>query len=221
MKKKKSVLIVKDNGDCEGIIKTGFTFNSDEVLKKAFKIKSIEGQLTYLVDCWLLAQKQAKQCVWKVLDDLSDCGGSYGIDEALKNEKEKLDWELSLFKGDILPHIEARRKILKIPKEKGLDKRIDELQTNVIKSKMAGIKPIRWTGKDTQLIYLTEQLRLNGFLQQATDTTKIIKDHFVDENGKEFKNIPQKWRNVKNNKNNKCRNANLIDTIVEETKKKK
>lgn len=204
MNKKKDVLVVKDNENCEGIIKTGFTFNDDEVLKKVSEFESVELQLAYLSDCFLMAQKQLQEFENKFWEKYSDdpvyINSNAGVDE-YRNSKKLISWQFAEFSAGILPHIEVRRKILKIPKEKGSDKKIEELQDILIKSKMREKKPIQWTGTKEQLAKAIDTLVLKNCIPEDRKYQSFA-EHFQWYNKKteKFENITNKELGVLSNR---------------------
>jgi len=59
------------------------------------------------------------------------------------------------------------------------------------------IEPIVWTGDNVLLGYLIQWLKDEGFIKKKSARDTLIKNHFVDENGKPIENIKQGLSNTK------------------------
>lgn len=82
--------------------------------------------------------------------------------------------------------------------------------------------PIMWMGKPGQLIYLLELLRNNSeFLPASINVHSTIRNHFINSDGKPFKQLAQVKQNYQNNKTEKPTNAGKIDSIADKLKAKK
>jgi hypothetical protein len=83
------------------------------------------------------------------------------------------------------------------------------------------IAPIKWNGTPGQLIFLFEELRNNNFFSLNMELQASIRRHFVDENGKPFKNLKIAKQNYQATKTEKPKRANELENIVNKTKTKK
>lgn len=86
------------------------------------------------------------------------------------------------------------------------------------------IEKIEWNGNVVQLLYLIEQLLKNGLLPKKYDTKKyiLITNHFLNHKGETFNNkklakLADRMRNI--NKDGKPKNADTIDSIINDLKK--
>ena len=84
---------------------------------------------------------------------------------------------------------------------------------------------IKWIGTESQLIYLFQELVNAKLLPDDLFTTlgggyKLISQHFINKNGRPFKNtqLAQVYQNLRLNKESKPRNANKIDKLVSKTR---
>jgi hypothetical protein len=214
----------------------GIDFNSKEIINTAMGFETVEKQLAYLTDRYLIAKKQVEgfsyaewvriysideKIAYEHVADDPDDGHPVLIEtewDKYEQAKEYLEYNFAEFSKKILPHIEMKRKILKIPA-----KQKEENDTKVNDNKPEGKTPdpIIWNKKAPQLVYLLESLKTRGFLSQAVDVAGIIRDHFRDTEGKEFKNIHQVKRNALNPKNKRgVREKPILDEIMDDTQKK-
>jgi hypothetical protein len=81
------------------------------------------------------------------------------------------------------------------------------------------IEKIRWKGTDTQLVYLFQGLFETGLLDgndQYYRRNALIRDHFINKSDKEYSNkqLAQTEQNLQTNLDNKPRNSDRIDKVI-------
>lgn len=81
--------------------------------------------------------------------------------------------------------------------------------------------PIRWKGHTTDLVYLFQRLRQEGFLgwDYEDQPWKRLRDHFALTDGRSLGDLAQVWQNILNSKSGKSRYGDKMDSIIEEMKR--
>lgn len=115
------------------------------------------------------------------------------------NEKSKIEIDqkktylyIVEFVNEILLEIDKIFTIKEFNKFNSID-----LKQSTIEAPAKEIEPIVWTGDNVLLGYLVQWLKDNNYVSKKTSRDTVIKNHFVDENGKPIVNIKQGLQNMR------------------------